>query len=455
MKRFFSRYIVLSIACILSCSKVSVIENDNGHTLRRSVTNPEVVIDSTFLVLPSDVERYAQRQQLSKGKVWQTVIPIDYSGFPVGYLVEYENGWEIISADRRGPIYLADCGEGNYDPSCFPDAAIDWMDYLYQSIADRWQQNIPLNENNENEVASFSFWEAITSIPTVETKHNYPPLILGELISSEVYSEEYEEIPHLTTSLWKQESPYNNACPFISSIGSSRALAGCGPVAVGQFLFYLHYFWGTPVYAPVYAICTDVLPNQTIQSSGPVSAGTWSFMNNSDSVSVNQAYKLIADIGMRSNTLYDATGSTSSFTSLIESMEDYQIGGEMEPYQIDTVVNYLHNDLPVLMRGGHSTSDGGHFFLIDGYVLFRDKYVDTYLMYSVDPGDGSFIPCPTIEQYVYYSTPYIQLLKMNWGWGAGVWHSTRYALSGVWEAGGHSYDAGMYMMCNLSTINNE
>ena len=447
--RFHSFLFILLISLTyLGCSKDSSNE-EYQPIVKCSILKPDESIDSVFLVSHSDIEQYLIRQQIANGKRCVNLLQIDYLGFPVGYMVEYESSWEILSADRRGPIILAECDEKNHEFNSFPDAAQDWLIALYQDIADRWARKEPLNTENEEEIQSYEFWDTISKPNPLDTKANpNSPLYTWELISTDISSEEYEEIAHLTTTLWHQNPPYNAACPLVSSFGVDRAVAGCGPVAAAQYLYYLHYYWGIPLLAPSYVYSNDVLPSQTIYSTGPNSSGIWSYMNN-ESTTSNKAYYLIADIGKRNDTQYGADSSPSYFYKTINALGDYGIFGHHAPYQKDTVISYLDRSLPVLMRAG--SSDGGHAFLVDGFVRYRTRYVDTYLVQCLDPISNVPIMEPWTEQIVYHSAPYIHLLKMNWGWGSGTWHNTRYALSGTWNASGISFDRNFRMLCNVTT----
>lgn len=136
----------------VGCTKHSTVE-DSRQLVTKTMTKSDVPLDSTFLVTQFDIECYVQHQLLAEeSKRLLRIIPVEYLDLPVAFVVEYEEGWEIISADRRGPIQLAIADEGGYSFSEFPQAAQQWIQALYEDIADRWMLNKPLDIENEEEV---------------------------------------------------------------------------------------------------------------------------------------------------------------------------------------------------------------------------------------------------------------------------------------------------------------
>lgn len=55
------------------------------------------------------------------------------------------------------------------------------------------------------------------------------------------------------------------------------------------------------------------------------------------------------------------------------------------------------NGLPVIVSAHTGLSGDGHSFIIDGFKSYKTKYTYTY-------------------EWVYDSSPYIEQVKMNWGW---------------------------------------
>ena len=177
-------------------------------------------------------------------------------------------------------------------------------------------------------------------------------------------------------------------------------------------------------------------------------------MDNSSSPISNKAYILAADVGQLVNVQYDTTHSGAYTENLVDAFDEYGVYSEYHSYNADTVVNSLLNSIPIVMSARRYDSAGeehGHAFLVDGYEMYRDSIVETYILTYPN---GSHIPVLEPEPFqvvYYYSSPYIRYFKMNWGWG-DYWNYGSYALYGAWEVNGKSYDHDFYMVHNFKAI---
>lgn len=439
---------IIAVSILAACSQIMVPEEVivTGNNLD---TRTEFVIDSTFLVSENDMEQYVIKQEMAdKSKRCIKIEPISYSSLPVGYVVQYESGWEILSADKRGPIWLASAEDGQYDYYGLPEGPRYWIDMLFSQVADRWQRHLETNYDNEDEICSLDYWKYTASNNLIETRD---PGIVQELISTEYYQEYYDRIDHLTSTRWYQKPTYNAACPFVQQGSSNRAPAGCVPIAGAQLLYYLHYYWGVPDKAPSLVYCSDYLPSQNVYSSGPVSTTIWSHMNNNTSSLGNKAYFLVQDLAKRMNVIYHENTADSHLDSLVHAFADYGIHSESSVYQKDTVINHLLRGIPVPVRAKKVNSNIGHAFLIDAYKRYRTKVVETYLNYYVDPSGGP-VPMPFETQNVYYTSPYVKYIRMNWGYGDITDNYVDYSPQGSWVIDGILLNHDFKMIHDISIL---
>ena len=93
----------LLIALLVSCTK----EVEQNVDLSNSMQNP-------FRVCQADLKRYfSEVKGIDLTKVTTTTIePIVSGRDTVMYLVNYGNGWELLSADKRAPVVIAMCDIG-------------------------------------------------------------------------------------------------------------------------------------------------------------------------------------------------------------------------------------------------------------------------------------------------------------------------------------------------------
>ena len=89
--------------------------------------------------------------------------------------------------------------------------------------------------------------------------------------------------------------------------------------------------------------------------------------------------------------------------------------------------------------------------MIDAYVRYVNR-IEDYYIWVVDGNSGSPIPSPVMEMFYHYSSPYIQLIKMNWGWG-GLYNNLSFAPSGTWAVSDNCvFDHGFVMLHNYGVI---
>ena len=179
----------------------------------------------------------------------------------------------------------------------------------------------------------------------------------------------------LTWTEWHQHAPYNNNCPIINGF---HALAGCVAIAIGQIMAYHH----APTTDGGYAYLWNEMGNpyeipQT--TAGEVSVAI-----------------LIARIGSMVGMNYGLNSSGASPTSAINGFEEMGYHYELYPngYSIDACWTEIDNNRPFYIRGGIGLNQGGHAWVIDGYMIEERVNIN-------DPSDIQY------RDYV----------RCNWGWG--------------------------------------
>ena len=447
-----SCFLFLLIRIFFSCSKNDLLFQ-HVFPVNAYMTKSDIKIDSALFVSQDDINSYAIIQSFKHGKSIVSISPVLSYGILTSYIIQYESGWEIVSSDKRGPIVLALGEEGSYNEEDMPPAAIEWIESLNGEIAYRWSLNLPINLNDDRESESVEFWKNVTFTlgdESIITKVGDPNAPIGhiELISVEYTPMVYDSIPHLTSTLWSQHYPYNYACPFQRGSTIARVPAGCGAVALSQMLYYLHDSLGVPELAPSYAICTGDIDNYTFDIPEPNSSTIWDSMLPMGGYS-DCSYVLVADAANRLNTIFTDTTGTTYFSDFPDYFYDYYTNHRVS----DTLILNLSNNLPVVMRGACTDSlghDHGHFFLVDGFIRYRDEIRSTYRKVWDPPRPISLDDDIVL---ISYSTPYIELIKMNWGWGNCLHKDDSYSLTGTWLAAEDCiFDHGYYMLSGFHVL---
>lgn len=198
---------------------------------------------------------------LSEYKISPITRANDFDIFPVlfedrdtvMYIVNYTDGWEILSGDRRLPIVLISCDHGSISERALTDNPLtkDFYNSLKMMIA-----SDSLDSVAENHPFSHT-WETLLRDPIPDQ------WILVQTDTVNVIDEIQE---HLTETKWGQGPPWNERAPKVNypSGSNERCVTGCGPVAIAQLLYYLHNSIGKPPKAYGDSNVTTVIPSPTL-----------------------------------------------------------------------------------------------------------------------------------------------------------------------------------------------
>jgi len=492
MKKSIIFAATLLLLTMVSCNKDSLTPSENPLTWdggTRAEKNPldEIdfsALDTVYFVTDKDVEAYIHfKELLAKGQgkefAVQEVVPMGLNDeATLAYLLNYNEGWEIISADKRAPVVLASGEVESFSLKEVPENVIAWIECLESDVLslrlckDRpeWAED----EVWEKMLSSIDIWLAINAdnsyiARSIEGARVEPGEGHWELYSVSSTTVLYDSLRHLTTTAWNQESPYNNYLPYRTDHPTERAWAGCSAVACAQMLFYLHKTYGYPVSTPRTVYCTGHVPSShyTITLSTELSSTIWDEMfehgefywnpqNAKDSAAV-----LIATAGKLLNVSYKNDGGHLTDNNRIKNdfFNYYGISCTKAAYNSSTVKTELLRGMPVIVSaysndvnplGIHLYYTGGHIWLIDGYKRSRTQTTYTYLF--VYPENTPRPDEPEYRIEVTYSSPFITKFKMNWG-EAYQYNNYDFEMTGNWTIQGDNYQYDRTMFTGFSNNN--
>jgi hypothetical protein len=485
---FFSFRLGIIISSVLliaySCNKISICCDFDGHKSR-----PPIVLTKAFgedvnsyLVKEKDLANYISFKKLKgnfplEDNELKSILPIPWNDVTCLYVLEYEKGYEILSADKRSQVPLVIDMEEQFE---FPSEDSPLGFHLYSLAEDVWFSlyhsdllDEPDSEAIDNMESSLLFWNLINAdFNTIQsqsatTKANRDSIILDpekghwEQVGISYQDAVYDTVGHLVPTWWKQSAPFNDYCPYETPTSLSRCLAGCVAVAAAQVLYFLHFKLGVPAESPSSGYCSGyVYNNSVIQSFDSYSSSTWSSMQPSADPN-GYAAMLIGDVGKRVHMRYGTNGSRAYTENLKDDV--------FQPCGIRcTVLNYysgtflkgnLENGFPVICSGSRAITDSngeitymGHAFIVDSYIRYRKEITLSYEWVFDDPAlDPGY---PIIRTTVVYESPRITLYQMNWGYGYeanfnNVWCS----MNGVWQYGSRTpYIHNRKMIINYSVL---
>jgi len=189
---------------------------DNYERITPSVVKSARKFDVSF----SDVSSHIKHRRGTETKSGSCSIEPIVSGHDtLFYLVNYDRGWELLSADTRAAQVIAFAEDGHMSvDSLFPGPSAQ---ALYSNI---FNQLLYLKSNP-------GFVEASLSAGGWENEINNNIGDSDELMFADtiLYVNLYQD--HLTVTRWGQDYPWNMRAPYTNSSLSTHCKTGCVPVA--------------------------------------------------------------------------------------------------------------------------------------------------------------------------------------------------------------------------------
>ncbi|MBR6457503.1 MAG: C10 family peptidase [Bacteroidales bacterium] len=419
---------IIAVNCFVIISAITSC-NVDSLPLRESSSfiSPQVDVSPNRASL-TDV--YSMVFIATKGNVDNITIEpfIDDEGDTLMYIVNFENGWKILSADKRTPAVIAEGDFGSISLSTDND---NWLGWLKMAATDM-KHVIHSDDSNLNftelEIASHrQQWSKKPLSQNLRFPPDSLPILpyngeweLQSTGTSEVY---YDHIDHLVDAHWDQWYPYNYYCPK-EPTWSNKAPAGCVPVACGQLLQFL---------------CSNYDIDYSFSWNGETSYVDSLSLNYSGFWQGKATPLLLRFLGNQFDAEY--TDTSTSVTNALDKVRSFYatigISCNKLTYSAEKVRQNFSNGLPTFVTGvsGPAASVdpeemSGHAYIIDGYKRTRTAYWEYYTRLIGYP--------PILEERtdtVSYSSPHINQIKMNWGWWS-QWVAGNndgwYALTGDW-----------------------
>jgi len=464
---------------IASCVKY----NDNERPILNVstiTTKAEATQNDDYFVSIEDISNYVSFKSLeglsrNENRVVENVIPVKWKDATCLYILQYEKGFEVISADKRSPLPLMKDDNGVLESPTEADpmgyhiltlAEDVWLSLYHNDLLGK-----PDQETIENMESSLFFWKLISGDfdairnHSLQTKSQLDTIILDpdhghwQFVGVTTTVEAYDTVNHMTTTWWHQQNPFNNYCPFSLNSLPYRCPAGCAAIAGAQLLYYLHYKIGVPTQSPSTGSCSGFVETGYTQSFGDYSSGTWDQMR-SLTDPYHYAAMLVGDIGKKVHMYYSSEGSGTTLEALRDSAL-YSYGIQCSTYNYyngNILRTYLSAGVPLLCSGFDwsidelgDTTVTGHAFLVDGYIRSRQKMTLIYEWVFDDPGQSPGYQI--IKTTVQYNAPYITMYQMNWGQGYGYsYNDTWCGMNGVWQMGNYTFNHNRSMLCNFRPL---
>lgn len=449
MKKIVNIILILSACMICACveNDIDSINLGDIHKIKNNITISDItryIIDCKYDGVPT------------KSFDAVNITPVLNGPDTVMYLVNYERGWEVLSADRRAPVVLMACDDGYISESDLYQNPYqsEYVDGIKAAISD-------LKSNDEVEVVSeVDNWNSIA--PLAEDPDTWTDWYMTgatRLIDTLANQD------HLLVTHWGQRGAWNKKAPYTSVDKTSHCPTGCVMVAGSQLLYYLHYKIGCP--QNIYGDCTcnayipdDVdyvkLNDENITfHEDTYGSRYWDLMPLSNTSSQSQTeYNYVSTLMSRIGYLISATytsTATSAYTyDLLNAFQsDYSVNGQLS-YSVDFDIvkeQIVTKQIPCIFSLGKSQSGSGHCVVADGY---RQLQIFTRIFYQKHNNLAQIIKK---EERILQG--YQNYVAINWGWdgtgdydsstGKTIWYNTETI---DWQG----YDTLKYMLYGFEAI---
>ena len=266
------------------------------------------------------------------------------------YVVNFEKGWVIVSADDAMTPVIGYNFEGSFPaPEELDENLKNWMQYFVDQVA-------YIRENKlMSEASVLASWEKYTSAGP-------------ELTPA---SGERDEVEILLTGKWNQDNPYNLQCPEDEAGPGGHVYVGCVATAMAQIMYYWRYpIHGSGVHSHTWP------PYGTMTVNYGAATYEWDAMQ--DKID-NSNPDEIAEIGYHAaisvDMMFGPDGSGSYSWDVPHALRTYFVYKdnvqylEKSDYAFSTWENMMQAELddacPMYYSG--FSSSGGHAFVCDAY----------------------------------------------------------------------------------------
>lgn len=415
----------------------SVIEIEKPSALEDSIYNE-------FFIPYIDALTYAAIHCRGKNaKEFDTIVPMTDGVDTLMYLVQYQNGWDIIAADKRGPLVIAMSDEGKFEAS---DTLIGF--YAYLEAQKQYLKSMRSVAEHDPDSEAYRFWSML------HPKNNSQARLVGDEGYWQLYDTETETVTresgHLIPTRWGQNEPWNTFTPYNSDDPETRCAVGCVAVAGAQMLYYLHQTLGCPQTMYTSAVCVGDNNNYTIIFSNETTSA-WDNMAltiyDNSSARKKQSAILMAYVGNAVGMDY-GSDSGAKTKKLKDFFNGLGISCTFENYNSTTAWNSLINNMPVIISAKTLTDEfpfyGGHAWIMDGWKTVTTCYT-YYYGWLPTPQSGSTItpgpmqPVPNPGDLPIYTETRTELsvtqtktVLMNWGWD-NSYNNIYCSLEGAWS----------------------
>lgn len=424
--------IIQLFVLVVSCTK----SNDLHTFYKQNETATYVAPRRSSVLSYEDIDSFVRERKggvITRNSDEYDIKPITHAGNTIMYLVNYTDGWELLSGDIRLEPIIAYCASGNItEKDLFSNPAqSDVFNGLAQCLDSLVSNPVEICENIEtkgNPTPPHTYYDsdgrwwvfAYRYLSSQSTQTQNP-------LTGLKWGQGYKSYPLLTNRKW------NICMPYRSPSLTARCYAGCSPVAGAQVLVYLHNKYGTPASFYKNSTCSAYLADTTSIVTLNTSNTTFSNYGNYWSLLPSEgngasddqfiaASSLLLHMGKLTGANYKYHGTAAGLDDIKTAFSTYGYNSTLSYNYIDIFRTQIYvNKLPIIVRivgqrvTPTSTTTLDHAVVPEGYQRSTEVY--TYVYKNGDSG--------TFEYQTHQYTFTYDYVSVNWGYdGDGEYNSS-------------------------------
>lgn len=457
---------ILAAACTDIVSEPPIHDDSFDHL---SYTEKGIMVN----ILSEKLGGFRKGQPSTRAMDEVSLTPYIEDGDTLLYIAQYNDGWQLYSANTSTHMLLAESAEGKFnmnDPE-MPPAMRSYIQGYVENVKYAIKNGIDTVDKSWGYLAlteeDMKQGNLMVSSEGQSKSVTYPEIPEGTwiLLESEVISEDFQNSKKLIETEWNQNSPWNYYADEVLDTLKTyvKAPAGCVPVALAQYEYYTHNLNGIPATTADTAIPND--DGHTYRFSGN-SSEVWNKMPTFNGIqSCKEVAILIGHIGKQLKADYKYNSTSVEDSKIIPYLKTiYNTVFSKADIDYSYIKSSIDKKYPIIAHASTSLAtkssqkSGAHMFLIDGYSENEKKirYLYGLKRYplpagAIDPYESDQVDeYGNIVSYAYTNeiiTTYTERnITMNWGYMPYENSGYFYTYANDWTAGGHVFSQDHWML---------
>ena len=463
----------VGIFLFISCTQDEILNHAVEQPVAtRSVEETAQVDD--YKVNNQLLQKYLK--SIKKDTDVKSITPLIREGNTLAYAVQYSQGWDVVSGDKRLPPVMVKSEVDTFDINT--SGVLPLLNYIENFQSNATGEILKVWSVLEPKQTSYAMSRSLNDKMTVGM---WRPVIesegdAGDEDAGYSFDTDYTDTGHLIKTTWWQRAPWDEFTPYING----KTPVGCEAVAIGQIIYFFRENNPREVTFPSnsYLSMTTGLPVFEANTND------WSLIAkvSSDYDKISKTAAFLSYLG--STHIMDLTCTTAATSggipNMIVGLDSFKIDTDiLNGYSYSTIVSNIYRGLPVGVVSMLKNSTSRHAYIIDRIMTATERRYKQYYWdpdYVVSEEEFYRNPAEMFEEpsedpnkgtiYKEIDESYVEMVYfgMNWGLFNGTSNNNLYLakydtyggqttyLDPYWQYGSTSEGVGVETTSTVTTL---